>query len=62
MKPDGVTVVKLSRDQPTEPLTWELNARFAALKPKQQEHVLAGLQADGLAQRLLVLQRAGVVP
>lgn len=59
---DGVTVVKLSRDKATEPLAWELTARFAALKPSQQEAVLAALQADGLARRMQVLQRAGVMP
>jgi len=62
IQPDGVTVVKLSREKPTEPLAWELSARFAALKPSQLESVLAALQADGLARRLQVLQRAGVGP
>ena len=62
LQADGVTVVKLSRDKSTEPLAWELTARFAALKPRQQEAALAALQADGLARRMQVLQRAGVVP
>ena len=57
LQADGVTVVKLSRDKPTEPLAWELTARFAALKPRQQEAALAALQADGLARRMQVLQR-----
>jgi hypothetical protein len=61
VQPDGVTVVKLSRDKPTEPLGWELTARFASLQPQQQVMVLASLQADGLARRLQLLQRAGVL-
>lgn len=60
-QPDGVTVVKLSRDKPTEPLAWEITARFASLQPQQQASVLTSLQADGLARRLQVLQRAGVL-
>ena len=62
LQPDGVTVAKLSREKPAEPLAWQLTARFAALKPRQQAVVLEALQADGLARRLQVLQRAGVVP
>jgi len=59
---NGVTVGKLSRDKPTEPLAWEITARFAPLQPAQQLTVLAQLQADGLARRMQVLQRAGVLP
>ena len=58
---DGVTVLKLSRDKPADPLGWELTARFALLQPQQQASVLASLQADGLARRLQLLQRAGVL-
>jgi hypothetical protein len=42
-------------------LGWELTARFASLQPQQQASVLASLQADGLARRLRLLQRAGVL-
>jgi type IV pilus assembly protein PilN len=57
----GVQPVKLSRDKPADPLSWELTARFANLKPLAQGAVLAELQADGLARRVQVLQRAGVL-
>jgi hypothetical protein len=42
-------------------LSWEFTARFANLKPLAQGAVLAELQADGLARRVQVLQRAGVL-
>jgi len=58
---DGVQPVKLSRDKPADPLTWELTARFANLKPREQAAVLTALQADGLARRVQVLERAGVL-
>ena len=59
---EGVQVVKLSREQPSSPLAWELTARFASLRPAEQLQVLQRLQAAGLVRRLQLLQRAGVLP
>jgi len=62
LQPGGVQVVKLTRDQPSAPLAWELSAKFANLRPAEQLRVLQQLQADGLVRRLQLLQRAGVLP
>jgi hypothetical protein len=56
-------VVKLQRDGASGgPVDWELSARFAVLAPDQQLAVLQALQADGLVQRLRLLQSKGVLP
>jgi len=60
---ESVQVVKLQRDGASGgPVDWELSARFAALAPDQQLAVLQALQADGLVQRLRLLQSKGVLP
>jgi len=60
----GVKVVKLSRDpaKPGAPVEWDLTASFATLPPNQQVRLLQKLGADGLARRLQILERAGVLP
>ena len=60
----GVKVVKLSRDpaKPAAPVEWDLTAAFATLPPNQQVRLLQKLGADGLARRLQILERAGVLP
>jgi type IV pilus assembly protein PilN len=59
----GVKVVKLSRDpaKPAAPVEWDLTAAFATLPPNQQVLLLQKLGADGLARRLQILERAGVL-
>jgi len=60
---ESVQVVKLQRDGASGgPVDWELSARFGALAPDQQLAVLQALQADGLVQRLRLLQSKGVLP
>lgn len=68
-KPDGVRVIKLSRDQaantkggPRPGMTWELTAALAPLQPAQQLALLRKLGADGMAARLQDLARTGVLP
>lgn len=60
----GVKVVKLSRDpaKPGAPVEWDLTASFATLPPNQQLRLLQKLGAEGLARRLQILERAGVLP
>lgn len=60
----GVKVVKLSRDpaKPGAPVDWDLTAAFATLPPNQQVRLLQKLGAEGLARRLQILARAGVLP
>jgi type IV pilus assembly protein PilN len=60
----GVKVVKLSRDlnKPAAPVDWELTAAFATLPAGQQLKLLQSLGAEGLARRLQILERAGVLP
>ena len=62
--PKGVKVVKLSRDpaKPGAPVDWDLTAVFATLPPNQQVRLLQKLGAEGLARRLQILARAGVLP
>jgi type IV pilus assembly protein PilN len=63
-QPKGVKVVKLSRDasKPAAPVDWDLTAAFATLPAPQQLRLLQSLGADGLAKRLQILERAGVLP
>ena len=63
-QPKGVKVVKLSRDasKPAAPVEWDLTAVFATLPAPQQLRLLQSLGADGLAKRLQILERAGVLP
>ena len=60
----GVKVVKLSRDpaKPGAPVDWDLTAAFATLPHNQQVRLLQKLGAEGLARRLQILARAGVLP
>jgi type IV pilus assembly protein PilN len=60
----GVKVVKLSRDaaKSAAPVEWDLTAAFATLPPNQQVRLLQKLGAEGLARRLQILERAGVLP
>ena len=64
-----VRVLKLSRDvsaavagKAVPPVTWELTAGFATLAAPQQAQLLQRLGADGMARRLQILDRAGVLP
>lgn len=63
-EPKGVKVVKLSRDPAKlgAPVEWDLTAAFATLPPTQQVRLLQKLGAAGLARRLQILDRAGVLP
>ena len=60
----GVKVIKLSRDaaKPGAPLEWDLTAAFATVPAVRQVQLLQNLGAEGLAQRLQILERAGVLP
>lgn len=59
----GVKVVKLSRDpaQAGAPVEWDLTAAFATVPVQQQVPLLEQLGAEGLAQRLQILEQAGVL-
>ena len=61
---NGVKVVKLSRDpaKPGAPVDWDLTAAFAAVPAPQQVQLLETLGAQGLARRLQIMDRAGVLP
>jgi type IV pilus assembly protein PilN len=68
---ESVQVLKLAREQEAGgtaakgavPLVaWELAAEFAQLSPAAQGSLLQRLDADGMARRLQVLARAGVLP
>ena len=59
-----VKVIKLSRDGSkgaAEPVSWELTAAFATMPAAEQLQVLQRLGAEGMLQRLRILQRAGVL-
>jgi type IV pilus assembly protein PilN len=67
----SVRVLKLAREQEAggtaakgavPPVGWELAAEFAQLSPAAQRSLLQRLGADGMARRLQVLARAGVLP
>ena len=60
----GVKVIKLSRDaaKPGAPLEWDLTAAFATVPAARQVQLLQNLGAEGLAKRLQILERAGVLP
>jgi type IV pilus assembly protein PilN len=60
----SVTVVKLSRDasKPAAPVDWDLTAAFATLPAPEQLRLFQSLGAEGLARRLQILERAGVLP
>lgn len=65
-QPGSIKVVKLSRDgteaKPGDPVAWQLKAGFATLVAGQQLQLLQQLGADGMARRLQILQRAGLLP
>jgi type IV pilus assembly protein PilN len=63
-EPKSVKVVKLSREasKPAAPVDWDLTAAFATLPAPQQLRLLQSLGAEGLAKRLQILERAGVLP
>ena len=63
-QPKSVKVVKLSREasKPAAPVDWDLTAAFATLPASQQLPLLQSLGAEGLAKRLQILERAGVLP
>ena len=44
------------------PVGFEINSTFAMLDPKQQLTVLQKLRSDGMARRLQLLQREGLLP
>jgi type IV pilus assembly protein PilN len=63
--PNGVTLRRASRSEaaPSRDVSFELNLRFRpAIDPAGEEQILAQLGADGLAQRLVLLQREGLLP
>ena len=63
-QPKSVKVVKLSREasKPAAPVDWDLTAAFTTLPAPQQLRLLQSLGAEGLAKRLQILERAGVLP
>jgi type IV pilus assembly protein PilN len=75
-QPQGVLLVKASRDEAPsgsgtgtgagvtwrQPVVFELTAAFADRPALLDGHQLRALGADGMAQRLQLLQRAGVLP
>ena len=75
-QPQGVQLVKASRDEAPagagtasgagalgrQPVVFELTAAFADRPALLDGEQLRALGADGMAQRLLLLQRAGVLP
>ncbi|MEY3545268.1 MAG: hypothetical protein RLZZ247_1425 [Cyanobacteriota bacterium] len=63
-QPKSVKVVKLSREasKPAAPVDWDLTAAFATLPAPQQLRLLQSLGSKGLAKRLQILERAGVLP
>jgi type IV pilus assembly protein PilN len=72
VQPASVRVVKLSREQSSGaaaakpaagagPVAWELSAGFATLPAARQLAVLQQLGAEGMARRLQILERAGVL-
>jgi type IV pilus assembly protein PilN len=63
-QPKSVKVVKLSREasKPAAPVDWDLTAAFATLPAPQQLRLLQSLGSEGLAKRLQILERAGVLP
>lgn len=66
VEPVSVKVIKLTRDEPKDgvvgPVAWDLSASFASLPATQQLEVLNQLGALGMARRLQILERAGVLP
>jgi type IV pilus assembly protein PilN len=60
----GVKVIRLSRDvaKAGAPLEWDLTAAFVTLPAARQVQLLQSLGAEGLAKRLQILERAGVLP
>jgi type IV pilus assembly protein PilN len=60
----GVKVIRLSRDvaKAGAPLEWDLTAAFATVPAARQVQLLQSLGAEGLAKRLQILERAGVLP
>ena len=67
-KPDGVRVIKLTREAPSAgapaagTVSWDLAAGLASLKPAEQLTLLRKLGADGMVSRLQDLARTGVLP
>jgi hypothetical protein len=75
-QPQGVQLVKANRDEAPsgagtatgagargrQPVVFELTAAFADRPALLDGEQLRALGADGMAQRLLLLQRAGVLP
>ena len=45
-----------------EPVAFEINATFAMLQPKQQLSALQKLRSEGMARRLQLLQKEGLLP
>ena len=69
----SVAIVKMIRDDKNAPssrggqvpslppLGWEMSLKLAKLPPTVLLQLLKGLDADGMAQRLILLQRVGVI-
>lgn len=70
--PPSVTLVRSERAAapsqgerllaPSAPVTFEINANFAMLEPRQQLTTLQKLRSEGMARRLQLLQREGLLP
>jgi type IV pilus assembly protein PilN len=45
-----------------EPVAFEINATFSMLEPKQQLSTLQKLRSEGMARRLQLLQKEGLLP
>jgi len=71
-EPAAVTLVRSQRaSAPTqgagllatpEPVAFEINATFSMLEPKQQLSTLQKLRSEGMARRLQLLQKEGLLP
>jgi type IV pilus assembly protein PilN len=74
-EPDSVTLVRSERNNqpnqanpglriPGQPLsvTFGIHASFATLSPKQQLLLLERLRSEGMARRLQLLQKEGLLP
>jgi type IV pilus assembly protein PilN len=66
IQPASVKVIKLTRDQSSTtaagPVAWDLSASFKTEPDARQAEILQQLGAAGMARRLEILERAGVLP
>lgn len=70
LDPQGINVSRLERKPETadklkpgpNPVQFEITARFAALEAAKLQQVLRQLGSDGMARRLELMQREGLLP